>query len=318
MSAEIVLAQKGLAGDISRLVADIEHATLEDAKTAHDRMGVAREWAKLQENSAELAERLCWLEAVILRRIGQLDVTILRGIRRTAARGFAALTVEEMAKVFADYPARTAIAVYNYYAYANKLQRTRARGQDVLHQRDSHVDLDEDFSETVRDGVESSRITVRQAAAIIVNEYASWRARTVADIVEEFINDEMPSLGYQSQLQVTAFRRGLTDAVREAFAIAPVVATARSWEIPAFITVHDEELDTWVRVPSEFATVRDAKKMLATRRGQVASATRSLEELERIFRDRFRTDSRPDNEWFREDSQAARRREERSERAQAS
>lgn len=309
----IQIAQDGLVGQISTLVAQINDASAEEAKSAYDRMGVAREWAKLQENAAELAERLCWLEAVILRRIGQVDVKCLPGARRAAARHFATLTDEELAKLFADYPARTAISIYNLWARAQKIAAGERRGAKFAlgerGARDVKVDDDDEIEATIRFAMDAKIASVRQAAAIIIDEYArDSGSTTVAYVVDEFIRDEMPDLGYSSPLEVSAFRRGLTDAVREAFVSAPVESTVRSWEIPAFITVYYEDTGEWVRVPSEFARVSDAKQMLTLRRAQIASAQRSLERLEAVFVDRFDVIDREGSDYLRWDTTAMTRR----------
>lgn len=310
MSA-IELAQVGLVDQINGLVSRITDATVEEAKAAYDRMGVAREWAKLQEDAAELAERLVWLEAVILRRIGQLDPKVLPGPRRPAARHFASLDDATLAKLVTDYPARTAVSVYNLWAKAQGFRRQQQRGRDRIFQGrlDSEIDEDEDITTELRHAMETRILTVRQAAAVIINEYASGWRPTVSGVVEAFIDEEMPMSEFANPLEISAFRKGLTDAVREAFLAAPVVATERSWEIPAFITTLDVETGEWLRVPSEFATVADARMMLALRKGQVESMSRANAAVEEVMANRFRVHDRDPAEYLRDDVTALTRRD---------
>lgn len=310
MTGVIEIAQIGLVDRITELVSQIGGATAQEAKSAYDRMGVAREWAKLQVNAEELTERLAWLEAVILRRVGQLDPKCLPGVHRAAARHFATLDDEELARLFSDYPARRATTVYNLWARAQHIATSRRKGRAFgLGQRDSRMDDDEGISKTVRHAMDQKITSVREAAAVIINEYARNKLSTkVSDVVENFIDDEMPDLNFGTELEVSAFRKGLTDAVREAFTSAPVEATERSWEIPAFITVYVEETEEWMRVPSEFARVADARQMLTLRRAQVASAQRSLDELTQVFTGRFAIDRRDGDEYLRDDETALNRR----------
>src|SRR5690625_5293614 len=102
--SDIELASNSIVADLTSFAAALQSATLEDAKAAHDKIKVAREWAKLQENAQELAERLVWLEAVLLRRIGQLDPKVLPNARRAAARHFAALDDSALSALLNDYP----------------------------------------------------------------------------------------------------------------------------------------------------------------------------------------------------------------------
>lgn len=314
MTGVIELAQTGLVGQITALVAQIETATAAEAKDAYDRMGVAREWAKLQVNAEELAERLAWLEAVILRRVGQLDVKCLPGAQRAAARYFATLDDETMAKLFTDYPARRATTVYNLWSRAQGISQARSRGRKFSHgERTVNVDDDTRIEDALRRAMEYRITSVRQAAAVLIDEYscAGGLPRTISSIVDEFINDEMADapceIGGRSALEADAFRRGLTDAVREAFADAPVTA-AGSGIVPAFITVYEEDTDQWLRVPSEFARVADAHQMLALRRGQIASAQRSLKELEECMLGLYDIDNRDGSEYLRTDFNALTRR----------
>lgn len=308
MSA-IELAQVGLVDQIDSLVNRIADATAEEAKAAFDRMGVAREWAKLQEDATELAERLVWLEAVILRRIGQLDPKVLPAPRRPAARHFATLDDATLAKLVADYPARTAVSVYNLWAKAQGLRRQRQRGRDrIFGVHDSHVDADEDLAEEVRLALSTRILTVRQAAAVIIDEYATDYRPTVSGVVEAFIEEEMPMSATANPLEVSAFRKGITAAVREAFLAAPVVATERSWEIPAFITTFDTETGEWLRVPSEYATIADARRMLALRKGQVESMGRAYAALEEVMVNRFRVHECDPSDYLRNDATALTRR----------
>lgn len=329
MSAEIARAQTGIVGDINRLAAGIDQATIQEAKTALDKMAMAREWAKLQENAAEVTERLAWLEMVLLRRVGQLDPTILPSAKRAAARHFATLDEGELSRLFHDYPARTAVTVYNLWSRAQGIRKSTRRGRDYLTQArvlsNSEVDDDEEEETTLRHAVAQRLTTVRQAAAVIIDEYAGHRQRiSVSEVVNAFIDDEMPHLNAigseVSAVEAAAFRSGLSAAVREAFISAPAEATERSWEIPAFITTHDRETDEWLRIPSEFARVKDARNMLQLRRAQIASAQRRLNALESVLNHRFGVgDERVDgDEWLRNDPTAVSRRLEAEHRASLS
>lgn len=304
MSA-IELAHVQFVDQLDDLLASIATASVEDAKTAHDRMTMAREWAKLQQDAADLAERLTWLEAVILRRIGQLDPNVLRAARRAAAQHFAQLDDAALSSLISDYPARTAVAVYNLWARAQGIRRQRRRGQDfALGHRDSHVDDDDDIADSLKYAVEYRITSVRQAAAVIVEDLVGRRVCTVSEVVEQFIEEEAVFDHRTSELDKSAFRKGLASAVREALAAAPVSATEKSWEIPAYITTHDVESDLWLRVPSEYATVGDAQNMMALRTGQVESAARSLENLRSVMVDRFRIEDRESSEFLRNDTTA--------------
>lgn len=307
----IVLAQTGLAGEIARLVANIETASITEAQEAFDRIGMAREWAKLQANAEELTERLAWLEAVILRRIGQLDVKSLHSPRRAAARHFATLDLDDMAQLFADYPARSAVTVYNLYARAQRMQSARVRGaQHAVGERVDGSEADDHYvaERVVRESIKERITSVRAAAAIILDEYAHEGSRpvTVSSVVDEFIADEMPNLLSGSAFEAQAFRLGLSTAVREAFVGAPVVGAC----VPRFITCHVPDEDLWVRVPSEFARVEDARRFLQLRRGQVAAAQRGLENLEETF-DLYDVKTRDGSDWLRKDAEAEAARAER-------
>lgn len=306
--ATIDHAAFGLVADIDRLAEAIQTATLDEAAGTNARMKMAREWAKLQTNAADLAERLVWLEACILRRIGELDPRVLSSAHRGAARHYATLTDEEMAKLLTDYPAKSATTAYNLWRRASDVRGHRTRGARSLEiTGPSTLDEEEDET-TLRYYANRHVTTVRQAAAILVSEYASLGNCTVSGIVDEFIDEEYPIRPGASPLEVTAFRRGLTDAVREAFTLAPVEATERSWEIPAFITTYDEVTDQWLRIPSEYARVGHAKQMLALRRGQVEASQRALTALESTLESRFGLSERGDGDYLRTDTTALSRR----------
>lgn len=311
-TTEIQLAQSGLVDQITTLAANINTASVEDAKSAYDRIGLAREWAKLQEDAAAITERLVWLEAVLLRRIGQLDPKALPGPRRAAARHFAPLDDPALTRLITDYPARTAVGAYNLWARAQGLRLQRKRGRNLAtgrRVRDAAVDDDSEIEESIRNAVHDRITSVRQAAAILVEEYGQTAGiSSLTAVVDEFISDESPISPDASPLEVSAFRKGILDATREAFSQAPVATTERSWEIPAFITVFDEESGTWPRIPSEFATVADARKMLALRKGQAESARRCYETLLEVMRRRFDIDNADPSDYLRNDTTALSRR----------
>ena len=305
---EVAKFTGGIVDEIAAVVAAIDSAELAEAKAAHDRMGMAREWAKLQENAAELAERLVWLEAVILRRIGQLDATVLPGARRAAARHFATLDDASLSALLHDYPARSAIAAYNLWAKAEGIRRAHARGKRMVLNRYRNTEVGEISDLALADVVRERIATVQQAAAIIVDEYGQV-PRTVSQVVDDFIDEWSPVREDASPLEVTAFRRGLSDAVRTAFATAPIETTDRSWEIPAYLTIFVEESAEWRRVPSEYATVTDARQALALRRGQAEAAARAVEKFEEVLERRFGLSTRDGDEWLRGDVTALTRRQ---------
>lgn len=312
-AAAIELAQVGLLDQVTALVRNIATASVEEATAAYDRLGLAREWAKLQEDAAAITERLVWLEAVLLRRIGQLDPKSLPGARRPAARHFSSLDDAALSTLITEYPARTAVGAYNLWARAQGIRVQRKRGKDVATGIRSvargAVDDDREPEEIIKEAIGTRITSVRQAAAVLVDEYASTGlVMTLSDVVEEFIADELPVSADANPLEVSAFRRGMLDATREAFAQAPVVTTERSWEIPAFITTFDAESGTWPRIPSEFATIGDAQNMLALRKGQAEAAQKSYEKLLEVMERRFNVSEGDPADYLRWDPTAMARR----------
>lgn len=309
--SDIELATVGLMENVEQLVRAIDTATTEEATGAFSRMKVAREWAKLQPNAAALAERLVWIEAVILRRIGRLDATVLPGPQRAAARHFATLDNADLSALLNDFPARSAISAYNLWARAEGIKKATRRGRmAAIGESQAYADDDPTTPETLKYAISERVVTVRQAAAVLVGEYASHYGipATASQIVDEFLADEQPISPTASALEVTAFRRGLADAVREAFTNAPVETTERSWELPAFITTYNESTEEWQRIPSEFARVAQARQMLELRRGQVESLRRSVDALAEVLEGRLKVHERDGDEWLREDPTATSRR----------
>lgn len=312
------LATGTLVADIERLTAAIETASIDEVRTAHERLGVAREWAKLQEDVAEATERLVWLEAVILRRIARLGaIEVLPPAKRRAARHFAGLEDGDLSSLLNDFPGRTAVTSYNLWAKAEGIKASRRRGSEfAFGEHRVSADDDQGIRDEIRFAAEGRALDVRQAAAVLVGEYGyaflpGLPGGAVSRVVDDFIDDYNPIPDDASPLEVTAFRKGLSAAVREAFIAAPVETTERSWEIPAFITTFSESTGEWLRTPSEYATVADARQMLDLRRGQVESAQRSLDALERVFEGRFKIGSREAGEWLRDDATALFHRESR-------
>jgi hypothetical protein len=309
----IELASASLVEQVSRLVDGISQGTAEEAKTAYDRLGMAREWAKLQDDAAILAERLVWLEAVILRRIGELDqVRVLPSARRAAARHFAHLDDAELSSLLESFPARSAVSSFNLWARSEGIRRRFREGMEVVSgtpSPDGELDADPRIATNLRLAIQERITSVRQAAAVILDEYATFAPVTVMGVVDEFIAEEAPLPDSASDLEVTAFRKGLAAAVREAFVGAPLHGMQ-----PSHITTFRESSGEWLRIPSEFATVGDARQMLELRRGQVESAQRSLAELEEWAETIWLISDRPPTAWLREDHHARDIRRERQER----
>jgi len=306
MTTTTAVALRGdMVNEIAALAARIETATAEEASGAYDRLKVAREWAKLQENAAALASELVWLEAVILRRIGQLDVRVLASARRAAARHFATLDDAQLSHLLEMYPTRSAVSAYNLWVRAQGLRKWSMAGRAVVTREPTDL-VEEDMKEprALREAIAERVVTVREAAAILVAEYAANMPVTVSHVVSEFIDQYQPVPDDATALEATAFRQGLTTAVREAFAIAPVEGV-HGGLVPAFVTTYRDETGEWLRIPSEFATVADAKQMLALKRGQIESMTRAVEHLSGWLETLYRISCRDDGEFMRDDPAAA-------------
>lgn len=323
----LVLAATGMGADLDRLERRILDASADEARDAFDRLGLAREWAKLQEEAAAYTERLVWIEALILQRIGVLgaEKDVLKAAHRAAARHFSTLDQGELAALLSDYPGRTAVQSYNLWARSMGLRKARKRGFDAAlgcwGGRDAvdHKAIGyQRQEETVAEVRAAAKVgSLRAAASLIVEEYLDDAIVPLS--VTEIADAALDECGLGVNLDgdpvaSQAFRSGFREAIREAIASAPVATTDRSATIPRFILVHDAEADSYLRVPSEFATVRDAKAMLDLRQGYLTRQIECFNQLAAVLNDRFGIKDREDSDWLRDDETAWQAREVRDNR----
>lgn len=313
-----------LRARINDLADRVETLTMPDAKTVYDQLDMMREWAKLQADAEQIAKQLLWLDALLLRHMGRTNMSVLTPHRKAAAKFYAGMDDAELAAFLEASNCPTANGAFllfrrtqqrkaAYDAGERFAQGERAPGRiwrldenDEWRYSGSH----EEQLSCVRDAVKYAQwqvTTVREAGAVILNHYTQGLERfTVADVVEEFINDELPELR-KSSTDERFFRAGLTDAVRAAACEESIPTTERSDTIPAYILTYAEDVG-WVRVRSEFATVGDALQMLALRREQVAQMSAAVDRLQERLEYCSPLDPGRAGDWLRDDPTAIRKR----------
>lgn len=304
MSA-LVKARDSFLSSLDRVIAAVKDADLDTAVSVDNRMKVAREMAKLEENAEELLGELLWLEALVLRRIGQLDAKALPSMKRSAARHFATLDEAELAKLIHDFPANTANACFRAWRHAEecKAWHTRGRRADVdRHIPDSRYIVSENRyvgatpDQYIDHEGRSRSLDVRQAVAIILDEYAeAGEGVTVSSVTDAFVAEHLAGA---DNVEASAMRLGVAEALRKAFAPTP---TASPYRAPEWITAYDNKTGQWLRIPSALAKVSDAKRMIAYRRAQLADMTKAVDRLEGTLRTTCQLDGRGDDEWLRTD-----------------
>lgn len=310
---------------IAEMADRVETLTMPDAKAAYDQLDMMREWAKLQADAEQIAKQLLWLDALLLRHIGRTDMSVLTPHRKSAAKFYAGMDDAEMAAFLEASHCPTASGAFMRWRTEQRRKAAYAAGERFaegersrgriwpLDENDEWLDSEshEDQLRSVRAAAKyaQSRVTtVREAGAVILNHYTQGLDRfTVANVVDEFIGDELPELG-ESSTHRRLFRAGIADAVRAAACDESIPTTERSDTIPAYILTYAENAGDWVRIRSEFATVGDALQMLQLRREQVAQMAAAVDRLQERLE--YCSPLNPDRagDWLRDDPTAMNKR----------
>lgn len=262
--------------DIAALLAQVRGSSdPNQLKDAHERVRLAREWAKIQKVAEAMHADILRLDAECLRRIGQLDaVSVLPPAQRTAATFLGELDDHDFESLLTDAKARTALAMVRQHireiAHAEARDHGRAIGRGEAGGKYA--------SDSIAGRIwEYERQSVDAALATILNNYAS-KNFTIAQMTDDLIAD----LGMPGDLD-PGIREGLAEVCREAVRAAPALLIAGT-KAPRFVTYCRSDVDggDYVRIPFENATLAEFAQMISDRRRQLQEDRDALQRLEDV------------------------------------
>lgn len=258
-----------------------------DAEDVKKRIDLAKEWARIEKVSRGIRVDLALLEVTYLRRVVEIGEKKILGKSyqgvaawwaeqpETLLRGLIESHIDETSSV------KTIKEAIEYgetrtknYGYVRSLGLYRDQGQsDDLHGPDGY-------------SVQRMSEEIDEALMAIVQRWSRDQEEgfTINDLVEEVIEavsfDSWPGM-----------HDALSALCREAILKAPVHLVGDA-KLPAFVTCRDRRDEgpaagetLWIRVPIDFATLRQFKDMVDLRQRQADDARRTFERLENQYHD---------------------------------
>lgn len=267
---------------IRHALAYIEGITSPDqASEAHDRVKLAKQWAKIRKISAEIARDLVALEIACLRKIVEVGGT-----------SDLPNMIQGVAKWWAEQPAASIPSLLDQYGHdtvSAKTVRDRClwdldhRGSREYVASGGQAQDQEFFEADMRDaGLAASR-TYKTALADLVQEFVDNSDDEGFDIAE-IAEDLMKRIGLDLHDDSVSWgeRIGTFELCRKAVLEAPSIMIGKS-KAPAFITCFNRANGVangdFIRVPFRQANLWQLADMVELRRRQAADAQRAADRL---------------------------------------
>lgn len=234
-----------------------------------------KEWAKLQQDSAEILTEIERTKAAVLVRMARLDCT--RFLKSSQQKHHAKILGEMSDEEFGAFLDRLVFPL----TVSTLLSKIKEEREAFEFSRSYRAEFYGGIGRNNRaelDFIQSQRVAAA-AKQVLTYRICDSDKFTTAEVVQTLAE----TLGKESLSDIEV--RGLTEIVHEAISSETLDLTdefPKATKIPAVVTYLEAELG-WVRVPFERATVAQLRLMLEWRREQLAQLGRAVQNLEFIL-----------------------------------
>lgn len=253
--------------------------TAEEIGAATDALREAREWMRIKKVSTDLRTEAARIEAIALRRLGQMGCpTRLPSGYKAAALGFAQLSDDEFARLLKRGAELTnPVTIWGIIRNELAAEHRRKVGYNFA----QGIDRAGPYAGAPK--FVDSRDVATAVRTLLASAAEQGDRFTVAELTDTLVNwvsenaDVDPDVGSVTPfIDDPDFRQGMAEVVRHALRSETATADPR---MPAFVTYYDGN-EGWVRIPWDSATIHDLEAMAQHRRHQARDAAAAAEKYE--------------------------------------
>jgi hypothetical protein len=265
------LDAEGHASVLRKMQQAVADASPADAADMAERARMASKVLAAMKAAGEIRREAFRLEAMAMRRLGQLQSSHLAGPQyATACDWFAALSQDDFDSLISDSTSSSPLGIYRKHLKLEYDDVLRRRGIGI---GNGTVVESIDHPMAVRD--------LAEAAGALLTDYTNRRTTFSVSEVAEELADELGMSRYDAVV-----REGLREVVRQAINIDSQNVEER-WEcdgtpLPRFVTYH-EDCGGWVRVPIATASAAQLRCMVELREAQALDLLRAAEKLRAVL-----------------------------------